>query len=886
MILTRFAHCGSMPQMKKAALSLAMVAPLVAVKQVNLVTEGKELFHVMGCAECHAIDAADSSIKSGPSLYHRFPHPAGQRPVLDATHRRIEVTTDEAYLFSSLRQPAAQLAEGYPAIMPAFPKELLSDDQVRALWHYLRHQADAGKNGPAVVMGKSTKEKTHDSLFDDPDEVLVGQRAIALRAPVLGASARAVHVGLPTGYHFSFDPRHFSVRRVWSGGFLHLKKERTGRSIPGSDLGRAAKVLLDAEPLLLPLNGRGEPVDLEFKQPDLGDNAAIARHLWKGGDFLKEWAAADVAFRGYDLHPDGPPTFRFRIGPNELAQSIDISSSGLITVTIEARLAQGQRWMLREDGLRDVAVEGGVFDKGIWTLPAGKQNRFVLRAQIIEPGIARAPLTKQENRAPQERRIEPSEVTLPPGYRAEQWSAPHDFWGRPLLFEPTAIDRAADGTLVVGTRSAGIWRLRNGTWQCFAEGTYECLGLHIEDDRGDKIVIAQKPELTRLTDLDGDGFADRYETVCDAFGFHGDYHEYTHGLVRDEQGNYLFTLNLCHSDDPRASYKAGGNFMGSMGGYRGWACRVTPQGQFQLIASGLRSPAGLGQWSDGTPLVVDNQGEYFGSSKIFVLKENAFYGHPASLVSLPNMKPSSSAIRYELWKDRAERCAVWLPHNRYANSPGHPVVDRSAGKFGPYAGQLFLGDQTQSTLMRVDLQKVDQIMQGSVMLFGRGFSSGLMRPCFLADGSLLLGQTGRGWSAKGGKPAALQRVLWDGKTIAADILHLRAEARGIRVSLTSPLKKEVTAEKLLEKCRLASWTYLDSSNYGSPEHETRENPIARVEIAADRRSLLLHCEDFSQPAACLDRLYHFRLLEAVDCFEQPCARHDMDAYLTLRAIPK
>ena len=872
--------------MMKFLLGLVLTFPVIAAEQVNLVAEGKELFQVMGCAECHAIDAADSSIKSGPSLYNRFQNPAGKRAVLDASHQRIEVAADEAYLFSSLRQPASQLAEGYPAIMPAFPKELLSDDQVRSIAHFLRHQAAEGKNGPAVVMGKSTREKKHESIFDDADEVLVDQRPIVLRAPVLGASARAVHVGLPTGFHFSFDPRHLSVRRVWSGGFLNLKKERTGRSIPGSDLGRAAKVLLDAEPLLLPWNMRGEAVDLEFKQPDLGDNAAIARHLLKGGDFLAELAAADVAFHGYDLHRAGRPTFRFRIGPNELTQTIDISSSGQLTVTIEARLAQPQRFMLRENGLRDVALEGGAFKQGIWTLPAGKQNRFVLRAQIIEPAIARAPLAKQENRAPQERRIEPSAVTLPPGYRAEQWSAPHDFWGRPLLFEPTAIDLAADGTLVVGTRSAGIWRLRDGKWQCFAEGTYECLGLHIEDDRGDRIVIAQKPELTRLTDVDGDGFADRYETVCDAFGFHGDYHEYTHGLIRDAQGNYLFTLNLCHSDDPRASYKAGGNFMGSMGGYRGWACRVTPQGQFQPIASGLRSPAGLGSWTDGTTLVVDNQGEYFGSSKIFVLKENAFYGHPSSLVSLPKMKPSSTPIRYEFWKNRAERCAVWLPHNRYANSPGHPVVDRSAGAFGPYAGQLFLGDQTQSSLMRIDLQSVDNTMQGSVMLFGRGFSSGLMRPCFLADGSLLLGQTGRGWSSQGGKPAALQRVFWDGKTIATDILHLRAEARGIRVSLTSPLKKEIAAEKLLEKCQLKSWTYLDSSNYGSPEHETRDNPIARVEIAADRRSLLLHCEDFSQPASCLDRIYHFRFIQAVDCFEQPLAREEMDAYLTLRAIPQ
>ena len=56
--------------------------------------------------------------------------------------------------------------------------------------------------------------------------------------------------------------------------------------------------------------------------------------------------------------------------------------------------------------------------------------------------------------------------------------------------------------------------------------------------------------------------------------------------------------------------------------------------------------------------------------------------------------------------------------------------------------------------------------QGSVMPFFEGLESGVMRPVFLPDGSLLLGQTGRGWQAKGGKVASLQHVRWDGKTVA------------------------------------------------------------------------------------------------------------------------
>ena len=45
-----------------------------------------------------------------------------------------------------------------------------------------------------------------------------------------------------------------------------------------------------------------------------------------------------------------------------------------------------------------------------------------------------------------------------------------------------------------------------------------------------------------------------------------------------------------------------------------------------------------------------------------------------------------------------------------------------------------------------------------VVPFARFFASGVMRPVFLPDGSLLIGQTGRGWGAWGGQQASLQRL--------------------------------------------------------------------------------------------------------------------------------
>ena len=43
---------------------------------------------------------------------------------------------------------------------------------------------------------------------------------------------------------------------------------------------------------------------------------------------------------------------------------------------------------------------------------------------------------------------------------------------------------------------------------------------------------------------------------------------------------------------------------------------------------------------------------------------------------------------------------ILFPHNRVANSPGNPAWV-TTNKFGPFTGQLLIGDQTQSNLLRV-----------------------------------------------------------------------------------------------------------------------------------------------------------------------------------------
>lgn len=871
-----------------------LVLPVVG-ESVNLVEQGKQAFSTWGCAECHVSVKADAAIKSGPSLYGLFlTHPREREVLKPASGSNSRITADHGYFINSVRNPGECLAiaeagnttgQSYPAIMPPFAAGVVSDQDLESIWHYLRHAADEPECGPGVVMGEKQVAARTVKPLDNLTEVVVSERPRVIRAPVLHSSGRAIHVGLPSGMNFTFDPRVLSVRSVWSGRFLNLAKEQKGRSTPGSEHGQDARELLDGTPGLTPLTADGRLVDFEFKEPDILEDEAVIQHLWKGGDFLKELAGWDSEFSGYTESGKQAPEFHFRIGKNRIRERVSFSDDGWLVIDISGEFQTAQVFQLRKDGFKESKVDGGNLVDDKWSLPPGTKSHYQLRAKIAESVAQPLVAGATEDFAGQVLQRVAGEADLLPGYQIESWLPPLDTYGRKQLFEPTAIAVAKNGTIVVGTRTAGIWRIKDQKWQLFAEGTYECLGLTIEDDAGDCIVIAQKPELTRLRDLDHDGRADEFMTVCDDFGFHGNYHEYTHGPVRDAAGNYYFTLNLCHSGNKRASYRAGGPYMGSMGGYRGWCCRVTPAGIFEPYASGLRSPAGLAFDPDGRLVVADNQGEYMGSSKISYLEKGRFYGHPSSLVSLPGMNPDSPEIAYAKWQKSAKLSALWFPHEKLANSPGNPTWDLSHGKFGAYGRQMFIGDQTLSTLLRVVTEKVGEIDQGCVLPFASKLASGVMRPCFLADGSLLLGQTGRGWQSGGGNESSLQRIFWDGKTTAADIQRVTVNSSGFEIFLTTPLAEKLTAEAVLAGLKVESWTYTDSSQYGSEENDKHPDGVSKVSIAADRKSVKLEIENFARPKTCVNRIYWIQMTHAQQLLAPAAGRATLEAYYTVRAIP-
>ncbi len=133
--------------------------------------------------------------------------------------------------------------------------------------------------------------------------------------------------------------------------------------------------------------------------------------------------------------------------------------------------------------------------------------------------------------------------------------------------------------------------------------------------------VVQRPELTKLTDSDGDGKADEFHTVCDKWGVTGDYHEFAFGPARDKDGNFFITLNV-----------------GFGGGHQAKAAvaRLVREGVART-ARWSRSPTACGRPTastsrpDGELFYCDNQGEWVATNKMHHLKQGKFYGHQAGL---------------------------------------------------------------------------------------------------------------------------------------------------------------------------------------------------------------------------------------------------------------
>ncbi|MDF1754590.1 MAG: hypothetical protein P1U89_17530 [Verrucomicrobiales bacterium] len=437
-----------------------------------------------------------------------------------------------------------------------------------------------------------------------------------------------------------------------------------------------------------------------------------------------------------------------------------------------------------------------------------------------------------------------------------------------------------DGKVAVCTRRGQIWTIDNAfthpekpaEWKVFAEYLHEPLGLAYKDGW---LYAVQRPEVTRLKDEDGDGRADIFETLNDDWGINGNYHEYTFGSRFDKDDNIWCVLCLTGSFTADSLY-------------RGWVLRVNKDGTMTPTACGVRSPGGIGFNAEGDVFYTDNQGAWNGSSSLKWVKPGSFQGNPNGNIWFEYAdgaigdRPPNPNFDIDDRIDKAREQiptfippAVVLPHKRVGNSPTGIEPDMSGGKFGPFAGQTFVGEQTLSRVHRVYLEQVNGIYQGAMFPFLEGFKSGNIGLLLTDDGVMFTGGSNRGWGAKGGQPYAFERVNWTGKT-PFEIHEMRARKDGFELTFTEPVDKASATDSSFS---MEAFTYDYGKKYGSPEVDALAPTVTVTSVADDGKSIVLKVEPMTKG--------HVHALKASRLKNQSGnGLLHSEAYYTLNEIPE
>lgn len=404
---------------------------------------------------------------------------------------------------------------------------------------------------------------------------------------------------------------------------------------------------------------------------------------------------------------------------------------------------------------------------------------------------------------------------------------------------------APSGRLAACFHSGDVFFLNpeTGVWAQFAEGLHEPLGILALSD--EEAIVVQRPEVTRLEDVDGDGWADIYETLSDDYGMSGNYHEFAFGPAVGADGSLFISLNTASNgagifDELRGEFLKMGRpgRMYSCVPYRGWTLRVNADGSLEPWASGFRSPNGIGFDLENRLFVTDNQGDWLGANHVYHVEKGEFYGHVASLVWRPDVHESALNWPLERLDKMRRRPAFVLPHGELSNSPTQPIPFPAGAKFGPFSGQLLIGEMNHEKLIRAMPEVVGGRVQGAAVAFheGHGMRKGSHRMVWGPEGDLWIGHTyrDRGWVGGQG----IQRMRWTG-VAPMEVQWMRLTADGFELDFT----KALSARPSSHNFAIERFYFEYHTAYGSDRFGVSPVAVETVSLSEDRKTARLTLDE-------------------------------------------
>ena len=344
------------------------------------------------------------------------------------------------------------------------------------------------------------------------------------------------------------------------------------------------------------------------------------------------------------------------------------------------------------------------------------------------------------------------------------------------------------------------------TWQRFAAGLYQPLGLTVQDG---KIIVGGNDQITRLHDLNSDGEADFYECVTNEYPTTGG-HDFATSLQQDKAGNLYWAT-------------ASRDF--------GLTKLVTSSAETKprSLGNGLRNSNGIGVSADGNVVLATVQeGSWTPATAIFNVGGNSFHGHRGPRNDRP-------PYGYDL-----PQCFV--PRG-IDNSAGEIIFLPEDRRLGPLAGMTVGSSYGYGQHYLVLREEVGGAVQGGVVPLPGEFNTGSCRWSFSEiDGCLYVAGT-EGWQSYGRENGGLQRLRHTGKDLP---LPVRTEAR--ENGLIVHFNTEIDAASVdLKNVFCQQWNYLFSGGYGSPEFSVRDEGrqghdlvnVRSIHLLNDKKSVFL-----------------------------------------------
>ncbi len=405
-------------------------------------------------------------------------------------------------------------------------------------------------------------------------------------------------------------------------------------------------------------------------------------------------------------------------------------------------------------------------------------------------------------------------VSVHPSYDLSQ-ARPDDFFPK-----VGGMDFLSNGTLVISTwdPAGAVYLLSQVSTgdpskikvKQIASGLAEPLGLKVLNDT---IYVLQKQELTRLIDTNGDQIIDEYQCVNNNWPTSANFHEFAFGLA-GKDGDLFATLAI--------AIQPGGASGLNQKSSRGHVVRFDlPSGELSYMASGLRTPNGIGLGVEDEIFVADNQGDWLPSSKILHVRQGDFFG--------------SRAVDFKGTATLMEKPPlVWLPQDEIGNSPSTPLEIKD----GPYVGQMIHGEVTHGGIKRVFVEKINGEYQGVVFRFIQGLEAGVNRMVWGPDGGLYVGGIGStgNWQQTDKLWYGLQRLKYNQKP-TFEMLAVRAKSNGVEIEFTEPLREGDgwnTAD-----WEVRQWRYVPTIEYGGPKVDPVVLKVVAASVSPDRKKVSL-----------------------------------------------